>query len=84
MANNTDDLEHIRVSCKNMIKELSHLMQLADKLDDPRVIHRLHSAQSKLLFAKLAIHRLLRDEYVEIVYDPDECSTENLCIGCTC
>lgn len=84
MSNNVEDLEHIRQVCKKAIKELSHCMALADKMSDQRVVQRLHSAQSRLLFAKFAVHALLQEEFVEIVYDEDECSSNSICDECPC
>lgn len=84
MSNSEDDLQEIRRICKNAVKELSRAMTLADKLDDPRVVQRIHSAQSKLMFAKFAVHKLMRDDYITIVYDDDECSNNSICDGCPC
>lgn len=84
MANSIDDLETIRAACKKMMKELAPLIIMAEKLDDPRVVSRLQSAQSKLLFAKIATHELLRDQWVDIVYDEGECSGQSFCADCPC
>lgn len=67
-----------------MIRELAPLLLLAEKLDDPRIVARLHSAQSKLIFAKIAVNLSLRDEFVDVVYDEGECSNQEFCNDCPC
>lgn len=84
MANSVEDLETIQKACKKMIRELAPLLVLAEQFDDPKVVARLHSAQSKLIFAKFAVNQLLRDQWVEVKYDEGECSDNEFCHDCPC
>lgn len=84
MSNNVEDLELIQAACKRLVKELNSLIIKAESIDDPKVITRLQSAQSKLLFAKFAVNQLLVNEFVEVKYDDGECSSKEFCHDCPC
>ncbi len=60
MSNNVEDLEEVRLACREITKRLNVMIQKAENFDDPLIITRLMSAQSKVLFAKFAVHEALR------------------------